>query len=87
MFNEVSYNNLIAVYLKRLVVSVRFIKGVLFVCFIWGKAAVPAAVSSMLNAMQSLDVAVCFTNQSDCCASVLTHNYVTKTTNIVKQYI
>lgn len=37
---------------------VRFIKGVLFVCFIWGKAAVPAAVSSMLNAMQSLDVAV-----------------------------
>lgn len=33
----------------------------------------PAAVSSMLNAMQSLEVAV-RPNQSDCCASVLTHN-------------
>lgn len=49
---------------KYYCVFIGYIKGMLFVCFIWGKAAVPAAVSTMLNAMQSLDVAVClWTNQ------------------------
>lgn len=55
------------------VYTVWYIKG-MFCVFYSGEAAVPAAVSSLLNAMQSLEVAVC-QNHSDCCASVLTHNF------------